>query len=350
MKAAQIDTISDFRRKVAATYRLLNKRVKWDGTYALTGNSSRNVLKEGKASNADMNFLLMNMLKSLNIKTAPIVLRTRNRGILPLTHPSLEALNTFVVGIYENDSTIHVMDGSAEKGFVDVVPPILLTKGHIVSGGVFDIMQTASSKKMDVVKATLKKDGTLVGNIGFTYNGVSSIRRKNSIADAKDSTELVKELEKMLSASVKRYRHKGAKKFGPTMQESVDFEKTVTMGDVLYFRPVLAKPFAEVPFTASEREMPVEFDSPMLESYIAKIQIPADYEMEELPKPMFMRSPDKMVSLRIQCSFADGFLTCIYTFQIKKALFFQDDYPGLKKFFEDVNHAMESVVVFKKKM
>ena len=349
MQAARIDTISDFRRKIAATYLLLHKKVKWDGTYALTGNRSRNVLKEGKASNADINFLLMNMLKSLDIKTAPIVLRTRNRGILPLSHPSLEALNTFVVGIYENDSTIHVMDGSAEKGYVDVLPPVLLTKGHIVNGGTFDIMKTAASRKMDVVKATLKKDGTLEGNVKFTYNGVCSLRRKNSIAAAKDSTDFVKKMEKELSLSVLRYGNKGVKEFNPTMQESVNFQKTLGGGDVLYLRPVLVKPFGEVPFTATQRDMPVEFDSPIMETYNAMIKIPEGYDIEELPQPRILRSPDRLISLHVQFSFEDGFLTAIYTLQIKKTLFFQDEYPGLKRFFEDVNHVLESVVVFKKK-
>ena len=50
MKVARIDTISNFKDKVVATYKLLHQYVKWNGSYALTGNTSHNVLKEGKAS------------------------------------------------------------------------------------------------------------------------------------------------------------------------------------------------------------------------------------------------------------------------------------------------------------
>lgn len=349
MQQARIDTISDFKRKVAATYLLLKKKVKWDGTYALGGNPSRNVLKDGKASNADINFLLMNMLKSLNIKTVPMVLRTRDQGILPLTHPSIDALNTFVVGIYENDSTIHVMDGSAEKGYLDVLPPRLLTKAHIVGGGDYDIMQKAFSKKMDVVKASLKSDGNLVGNIQTTYNGICSIAQKESVSHAKDSTDFVKHLESELSITINKYGNKNVSKFSPMAHESISFEKNVGLGDVIYLCPVLIKPFEEVPFTAAERQMPVEFDSPVLESYNSRIKIPAGYELEELPQAKILRSPDRLISLVLQYSYEDGFLSTIYTFNIKKALFFQDEYAGLKAFLEDVNNALGTVVVFKKK-
>lgn len=349
MRQAGIDTISDFRRKVISTYLLLKKKVKWNRTYALLGNTSRNVLKEGQSSNADINFLLMNMLKSLDIKTVPIVLRTRNEGILPLTHPSLDALNTFVVGIYENDSTLHVMDGSAEHGYLDVLPPVLLTKAHIVNGGAFDLMKMASAKKMNVLKASLKSDGTLVGKIENTYQGISSLMMKNDFLTAKDSASYVKNEAKELNLTINRYRMMGADKYSPSCKEVMEFEKSMGGGDVIYLRPILCLPFSEVPFTAEERKMPVEFACPMMTSYNATILIPDGYVVEEVPAPKILRSPDGVISLRVQSRMEDGYLYTSYHFTVKKALFFQEEYKGLKAFFEDVYNTLQAVVVLKKK-
>ena len=348
MKAARIDTISDFKRKVAATYLLLKKKVKWDGSYALFGNSSRNVLKEGKASNADINFLLMNMLKSLNIKTAPMVLRTRNQGSLPLTHPSIESLNTFAVGIYENDTTMYVFDGSAEKGYLDVLPAKLLTNAHIVNGGEYNIMKKGAAKQSIIIKATLKSDGQLEGLYTSKYYGNSSLRKKASFLEAKDSTEYVSKIAKEMNANIQKYSLNGIHKYSPQAYEKIQFDKNIDMGDIVYFSPMMEKPFRDVPFTAEKRDMPVEIDCPMLVSYNMLVKIPQGYTIEDVPQPKILRSPDSNIIFRTQSQYNDGILSTMYTFHIKKALFFQDEYPGLKNFFEDVYKELDNVIVLKK--
>lgn len=349
MKAAQIENISDFKKKVSATYLLLKKKVKWDGTYALYGNSSRNVLKEGKASNADINFLLMNMLKSLNIKTVPLVMRTRSHGMLPLSHPSVESLNTFVVGIYENDSTLYFMDGSAERGYLNVLPPVLLTNAHMVNGEEVNIMQKATSKVSYMAKGTLHEDGKLEGNLATKYYGIASLIKKDDFLETKDSAEYVKDLAKEMGVNINKYALVNIRKYSPEVTEQLEFEKDGEAADVIYFAPILEKPFTDVPFTSETRDLPVEFNCPKAIYYNSMFKIPNGYVLEEVPQPKFMRSPDNQISFRIQTQWQEGLLTTIYSFKINKPLFLPEEYPGLKNFFEDVYKELNNVVVLKKK-
>lgn len=350
MAAARLDTITDFEKKLAATYLLLKKRVKWNGTYALLGSSSRNVLKEGKATNADINFILMNMLKSLNIKTVPLLLRLRSEGLLPISHPSVEALNTFVVGIYENDSTLHVMDGSSERGYVDVLPPVLLTTAHVMNGGQINLRDKASAKQNVFVKAELKPDGKLVGSMQIRYFNLASLMKKKSIGNAKDSAEYVKKIADGMEVSIQQYKTKGFKKYSPQMEQYLEFEKNGEMGDITYLNPILDMPFSEVPFTAAERVMPVEFDAPIIHTYMARIKLPANYTLEEVPQPVFLRNADHTMSFKMQTTLENDILMVNYSFGIRKSLFFQNEYQGLKSFMEDAYNKLKSVVVLKKKV
>lgn len=350
MAAARLDTITDFTRKVAATYLLLKKHVKWNGHYALLGNSSRNVLKEGKASNADLNFLLMNMLNSLNIKTVPLVLRTRNRGNLPLSHPSIESINTFVVGICENDTSMLVMDGSAAAGYVGVLPPKLLTNAHMVGGDQVSLMATANYRVNCVVKAEIGKDGKLHGTMQKRYQDLAAMMKKRAFLDAKDSAEYVKEIAADIDANILRYKLKGVRKYSPQADQLVEFEKDGELADVIYLNPVLDLPFSKVPFTAEERTMPVEFDSPMSSSYIARIKLPAGYTLEEIPSPVFLRNEDKSIAFKMQIQLMGDVLVANYSFHIRKPLFIQAEYPGLKAFMEDVYNKVKTTVVLKKTM
>ena len=348
MQAAHLDTITDFQRKVAATFLLLKKNVKWTGEYAIFGNASRNVLKEGKASNADINFLLMNMLNALNIKTAPMVMSSRNQGALPISHPSVEALNTFVVGIWENDTTLHVMDGSAERGYIDVLPPALLTTAHMVNGGQYNLMSNAMSRVNTTVKAELKVDGKMAGTILTRYQNLASLLKKTAFAGAKDSADYVNEIAKQMEISIKSYALDGIRKYSPQADQKLQFEKEVETGDVIYLNPVLDLPFNEVPFTAAERTMPVEFDSPMVLSYLAHIKLPAHYVLEEMSKPIFVRNGDNSTVFKMQIQDLNGVLVVNYSFTIRKPLFLIKEYADLKTFMEEVYNKAKTVVVLKK--
>lgn len=350
MVAAKLDTISDFRRKVAATYLLLMKHVKWDGTYALWGNSSRNVLKEGKASNADINFLLMNMLRTLNIKTVPLLLCTRNQGNLPISHPSIESINTFVVGIFENDTTMIAMDGSATTGFVGVLPPVLLTNAHVLNGNQVNLMSAANRKVSTVIQAEITKDGKMVGTMQKRYQDLASLIKKKAFLTAKDSAEYVKGIATDMDATILKYNLKGVRKYSPQADQNLKFEKEVELGDVVYLNPVLDLPFDEVPFTAGERTLPVEFDAPLSMSYIARIKLPAGYTLEELPKPASLRNADNTISFKMQPQLMGDVLMITYSYNIRKSLFLQDEYPGLKSFMEDVYNKLKTTVVLKKTM
>lgn len=348
MAAARLDTISDFDKKVAATVLLLKKYVKWNGEYALFGNPSRNVLKEGKANNADINFILMNMLKSLNIQTVPVVLRTRDKGTLPLTHPSLESLNTFVVGVVKNDSTTLFVDGSAEQGYLNVLPPVLLTTAHVVNGTNINLMGTAAAKEATVVKVQFTSDGKLVGSMNSKYSGIASLLKKKRYLAAKDSVEYVKDLADRMELTINRYQLKNRRKYSPECAEYIEFEKDAEMGDVIYLSPIFDLPFKDVPFKTAERSLPVEFDSPMVQSYNSTINLPDGYSLEELPKTTILRSPDKALSFKLQSQLVEGVLHTTYTFSIRKYFFMPAEYTGLKAFFEEVTNALKAVVVLKK--
>ena len=87
----------------------------------------RNILKDGSGDNADINFVLINMLNDAGVKAVPVVMSTRDNGRLPLTYPSRKFLNTFVVGAYTMIPTMVFIDSSIDDGYLNVLPAKLLT-------------------------------------------------------------------------------------------------------------------------------------------------------------------------------------------------------------------------------
>ena len=99
MAALNLDNLKSNEEKIAAIYTLLKKKISWNEEYALYGGKSKKTVKEGIGNNAEINFILMSMLKDAGIPSFPIVMSRRSMGILPYAHPTIQKLNTFIVGI-----------------------------------------------------------------------------------------------------------------------------------------------------------------------------------------------------------------------------------------------------------
>ena len=106
---------TDVVKKMAAIYTALKGRLKWNGEYKLYAESASKTLKDGSGSNADLNFILLGAYREAGLDARPVVMSRRTRGRLPLSHPSVNKLNTFVVGVVDGQ-TVHFIDASVEDG------------------------------------------------------------------------------------------------------------------------------------------------------------------------------------------------------------------------------------------
>lgn len=127
MAALHLEQIDNIAEKISAIYTLLKSKVIWNEKYALYGQSTRQILKDGTGSNADINFLFISMLKDAGIDAYPIVMSRRDQPMIPYSHPSLQKLSTFIVGIADTDSTLVYLDASVRDGYINVLPPLLMT-------------------------------------------------------------------------------------------------------------------------------------------------------------------------------------------------------------------------------
>lgn len=123
---AKMMEIASLKERTEAVCQLVASRVKWNGKYALWPRSTDETLKEGSGSNADINMLLIQSLKDAGLDASPIVLRSRDKGLLPHNFPSLRKLTTFIVTV-ENGRLTHLcrcVDGRKDES----------AARHLVSG------------------------------------------------------------------------------------------------------------------------------------------------------------------------------------------------------------------------
>lgn len=127
INAAGIKDIADLRQRIEAVSKLVMGKVKWNGRYDLSPAPVSETLKKGEGTNADINLLLIQSLCDAGLSATPVLLRTRDLGMLPYNFPSVRKISTFLVGVVLPGGKVY-LDASSATGSVNDLPAVMLVE------------------------------------------------------------------------------------------------------------------------------------------------------------------------------------------------------------------------------
>ena len=211
MASLSLDQLPDRQNRIAAIYTFLKQKISWNGQYGLYGNEVKKAVKNGTGSNADINFILMSMLRDAQIPCYPAVMSRKDRGILPYSYPSIQKLNTFIVGIADTDSTLVFLDGSVINGYMNTLPPVLMVnRARLISetagGRWMNLSKLGKNQIRATVRAQIHPDGQITGDRNAVYMGQYAANLRRRYYAAKDSTEYINQLETEENIKVRNER------------------------------------------------------------------------------------------------------------------------------------------------
>lgn len=351
MKAADIKAIPDVEGQLSATFALLKQKVRWNGEYRLLGDSPSDCVKTGMGNNANINFILMSMLDDLGIQAFPVLLRPRSMGRLPLTHPSIEAVYTFIVAATDGEK-VYYMDGSADYGDVNVLPSNLMVDRAVLYTTpvqMADLSSVSTGEEVTFITASLAADGKIEGKVRKNYKGVRAESMKRKVAEENDSTLRIRALEEMDDMQIVSYEWKGGRGIGRECSEIFSFEGEVGTDDYLYITPLLFTDADENPFTDSVRKLPVEWAYPMNVQTIVTLKIPEGYEVAELPQGLKISTEGGTMSFFYYMSVINGMIQIRMTQSVSQLIFPVTEYSQIRSFWETIANKCREQVVLKRK-
>ena len=350
--AAGISQIADPKERIEATWKLLHQRVRWNGDYAFWAKSGSKVLKEGTGSNADINFLFINMLHDVGIEASPVALRLRDKGRLPLTHASMKYLSTFVVGIALNDSTMVYFDSSAEDGYLNALPVRLsVDRARLIRKGAqgkwVNLQEAAQALEQTVIQAKLDGEGTIRGTLmnGLTGEAAADLRKK--WRTAKDSIDVIHQMQEDKGFEITDYQLQGRHDFSPTLREVIKFTKQCTSdGDIIYLNPLVISPISKSPFTAETRNLPIELPYKQRETMNVVLTLPDGWQVEDALKPIVLKFDGMTASIMSRQN--GNQLSVLYKFDVQRTFFAQHEYQDLKAFMDRLVENCKNIITLKK--
>lgn len=340
--------------KMAAIYAALKKQLKWNGEYKLYGQPASKVIKNGTGSNADINFILISAYKEAGLDARPVVMSRRTMGRLPLTHPSIDRLNTFVVGVLDGQN-VHFIDASVEDGFVDVLPPLLLTEQGLLLAddgtGIWVNLQMLEAAKANyIIDGQLNADGTLNGTYKAQLTNNLSSGLKNEFRMADDSATFVNKMAERNSVTINSYKLEGKDVFSASVVENFEYSKKYDAdGEHIYFSPFVIPPMTESPFKDVVREMPVEYPYKYSINMVTKVKLPEGYQVEEMPKQVIMATEDNALNVRANFMVQANDFIVQFRMNVNKTLFLPSEYEALRHIYDTVVEKCGEIVVLNKK-
>jgi hypothetical protein len=118
--------------------------------------------------------------------------------------------------------------------------------------------------------------------------------------------------------------------------------------DFIYVSPILIPALSKGLADNETRYTPIDFGYAWKERYIAKLNIPEGYTVDELPKSVKVSSEDGAIGYLFTAAEGDGKISINFTVEIGRAKFAANEYEGLREIFQRILDVQESMIVLKK--
>jgi len=357
LKDAVKDIVGDTRDTLEMArriYRYIRDNYRQDGYGVMI--SAETTLKEIYArrlgSVADLNLLLIAMLRTAGIQVDPMILSTREHGFTNSLYPILEDYNYVVARALIADKFYNLDASHRWTAFGRL--PLNCYNGHarVISKNNFPVfLQPDSLTESKMTSVFIVNDGDQLDGSYTIAPGFF------------ESRDIRKELDK---TSIKDYLVAQ----GKTFPSEIKLDTTVTVDalqqcdtpvtlhygirwgikgeSLIYFNPMLNAGIKTNPFEASERSYPVEMPYRKDETYILNMEVPKGYTVEEMPKSARVNLNGGDGSFEYLIGLNGDHIQLKSRIQLKKAIFEPEDYATLRDFYAYIVKKQSEMIVFKK--
>lgn len=347
--------------KASQIFALLKSKLKWDKTYSLGSNNPLKAVKEGKGSNADLNFIFMAMLRDAGIKCTPLLMRARSNGRLPMTYASIDKLNTFIVAIADDNGALLFADCSADYGDVNVLPINMLAEGVLYEptlptnmasqptrGEIYDLSGIGGNVSDARIDAFVSADGSLTGQRIYKRYGEDALLYKNKYHEYEDSLSMIESKEKSLECKISKFTVKNVEGTGRLADERIQFTKElVADGGRIYVNPLIFPDEKTNHFTKAERLLPIEFPYLQSTKVTTYLRIPEGYVLESMPENQQIVM-DGYLSASISFEMNGNVLVTKYVSDVDNTFIPSDDYGKLQEYWGNLLKINSIMVSLKK--
>ena len=338
--------------------KFVSGQIKWNEDFSAYAEQTLDDAYRNKTGNsAEINMTVIALLRRAGLRAYPVMVSTRDNGKVQSEYPLERQFNSVVAAVRHHDTLtlidaidpyipvgrMHAMHYNDQSWLVDVERP--------------EWIKTTPPEAAIVwlAKMQLHEAGNLTGSMDVQAGNDIATLWRNAIKEEEKETFVRENIlqgykECRFDSLVISDREEVDKPLKLKMEIDITDAANI-INDYIYVKPVLDFILLENPFKSEQRSYPVSFPYPMKASYVMNLQIPAGYDLVELPKQERITLPDNLGNITFSCSkdkLDPRMIQTVLKMQLKGLEFDVPYYDALRTYFNLVAEKTAFQLVLKK--
>jgi hypothetical protein len=346
---------TDFEKMKAAFEEV--KKIKWNENESLftTYTLLQKAFSEQSGNSADINIILINLLRKLKINCDPVILSTRANGQINSLSPSIFKFN-YVIALATVNNEKYLLDATDELLPLGTLPERCLNGDAriFLETTTQNIIIKPEKKKISIEKYELILSGgnQLKGTLSTEKKEYTAFDYRKKYRKFNSKSEFIQDLEKNNPGLIiNTIEITNLDSIYLPLKEKYEIElnnQVFEANDKVLINPLIHVRMKENPLKTEDRKYPVDYASGIDEMVYVKIKIPAGYELVEIPPATIIQLPEKSAVATFQITFLNNEINVFYRFNINKEVFNTEEYPLLKEFYNQIIKKHSEPIVLKK--
>lgn len=339
--------------KMALVYNYVRKKINWNGERGIYPSFGvRAAWDKKKGNEADMNFILINLLRDEGLAAYPLLVSTKDNGTVNIQYPFLQQFNTTMVFVMIEDKK-YILNAADKYNQAYLIPSNVLNNDAFVvdnSKGGWIILSDENALLQNDVSLDIQINpmDSLTGKAVIkSYNYAKNQKLKIWEKDTSSFINYYKATDSLFQ--IKNIDVEGADADSAALTQKFDFAKLVdSRKDHDSFSVNLFEGLKDNPFITDERKTDINFNYKQSYTIQGEISIPDDYVFG-CPENLKLMMPDSSIVLATYFNVDNSNMNFQITLNFKKTYYDVKAYPQLEEFYKKLYTVLNEKIAIKKK-
>ncbi len=352
---ALLANLSDSTARMAAIYEYVRRHIdcnEEEGLFSQQGIKTAWDKKVGSV--ADINLLLVNLLRDARLDAHPLLVSTRDHGRVNIFSNQYEQFNKVMAYVYVGGH-YYILNAADKYNPYRLIPyDVQYTKGFVIDkdnpGWVTLVDDKSKYRTVVIINGDVDSTGKLTGSASITNFDYSKNLRCKRLKEGLDKYKDTYFTKAYSNLSVDSLEVSGQDNDSLPLKQELDFNYTLNgSGQYLFLSPNLFTGLEKNPFVAEHRFTDVDFGYRQSYMVVGTISIPDGFTFETLPKNMRMIMQDTSIVLERLAQADDGRVSFRIGLEFKRPVYYLDEYDDFREFYKKLFATLNEQIVIKKK-
>ena len=268
----------------------ISSNITWDEDAARYADKTPSeVVNRGFGNSAEINLMLVALLRNLNLQAYPVVTSTVDNGELFSESPTISQWDYVVVQVRIPGKEPILLDATVHHPIPGYLPQRAINgRGRLIDPQLNEWVNLESNINQELTKKynlRLDEMGNLNGELNYQYEGFGAYNLMQELAKNNDE-DILKSFARKTGAAISNFNIEKSDTLNPKITVNADIfipDYAQSLGNELIIPALLFETLEDNPFTAPDRLYPITFPHTGTNRIIFEIELPENMKVSHLP-------------------------------------------------------------------